>query len=298
MTIYADVLVGLNILITYIFLVCTRVVCKTATNKKSIALASFFGGFSSLVIFFDVPYQWLSFFVKLLTGAIIVLIAFLPRNIRKFFKTFSAFFIISVVFGGVMYFVEITINPENVMYYNGTVYFNMSLTYLVGSVLVIYGVFLLVECFFNKSASANVNCELKINFRGVCVTLPAIIDTGNNLTDGLTSRPVIVAEFSALAPLFDFNETEVFKSNNYEKIPDSLKKHVRLIPCGSVTGEGLLLSFLPEKIEVKTKNNLYDNNYCVISVVNKSLSDGSYKALINEKILLNGEEKRNEKHFV
>ena len=289
---YADVLVSVNVLITYIFIVCTRVICKMATNKFLVAIGSFIGGFSSLIIFFDVKYQVLSFFIKLLTAAVIVAVSFLPRSIRGFIKLYSGFFTVSVIFGGVMYFLEITINPEKIMYYNGTVYFDMSLAYLVGSVLVIYGLFLIVQYFLDKKASSENLCEVKIFFRNSAVSLLSIIDTGNNLTDGLTGRPVVVAELSAVAPLFDFSELDFLKKGNYENIPEALKKYIRVVPCGAVTGDGLLLAFIPEKVEVKTKTRVYINDYCVIAVLNKQLSEGEYKALLNEKILQNSREEK------
>lgn len=289
---YADVLVSVNVLITYIFIVCTRVICKMATNKFLVAIGSFIGGFSSLIIFLDVKYQVLSFFIKLLTAAVIVAVSFLPRSIRGFIKLYSGFFTVSVIFGGVMYFLEITINPEKIMYFNGTVYFDMSLAYLVGSVLVIYGLFLLVQYFLDKKVSSENLCEVKIFFRNSAVSLLSIIDTGNNLTDGLTGRPVVVAELSAVAPLFDFSELDFLKKGNYENIPKALKKYIRVVPCGAVTGEGILLGFIPEKIEVKTKTRVYINDYCVIAVLNKQLSEGEYKALLNEKILQNSREEK------
>ena len=292
LTVYADVLVSVNVLITYIFIVCTRVICKMATNKFLVAIGSFIGGFSSLIIFFDVKYQVLSFFIKLLTAAVIVAVSFLPRSIRGFIKLYSGFFTVSVIFGGVMYFLEITINPEKIMYYNGTVYFDMSLAYLVGSVLVIYGLFLIVQYFLDKKVSSENLCEVKIFFRNSAVSLLSIIDTGNNLTDGLTGRPVVVAELSAVAPLFDFSELDFLKKGNYENIPEALKKYIRMVPCGAVTGDGLLLAFIPEKVEVKTKTRVYINDYCVIAVLNKQLSEGEYKALLNEKILQNSREEK------
>ena len=289
---YADVLVSVNVLITYIFIVCTRVICKMATNKFLVAIGSFIGGFSSLIIFFDVKYQVLSFFIKLLTAAVIVAVSFLPRSIRGFIKLYSGFLTVSVIFGGVMYFLEITINPEKIMYYNGTVYFDMSLAYLVGSVLVIYGLFLIVQYFLDKKVSSENLCEVKIFFRNSAVSLLSIIDTGNNLTDGLTGRPVVVAELSAVAPLFDFSELDFLKKGNYENLPEALKKYIRVVPCGAVTGDGLLLAFIPEKVEVKTKTRVYINDYCVIAVLNKQLSEGEYKALLNEKILQNSREEK------
>lgn len=298
MTVYADVLVSINILITYIFLVCTRVICKTATNKFFVAIGSFVGGFSSLIIFADIKYQALSFLVKLLIGAVIVGVSFLPRSIRGFLRLFLGFFTVSVIFGGVMYFLEITVDPEKIIYYNGTVYFDMSITYLVGSVLVIYGIFLLLQYVLDKKVSNEIKCEMKIVFRNTQVTLSAIIDTGNSLTDGLTGRPVAVAELSAVAPLFDYKEIDFLKKGDYLSIPETLKKYIRVVPCGAVTGDGVLLGIIPEKVEVKTKSKVYINDYCVIGVINKSLSDGEYKVLINEKILENSREEKHIESYV
>lgn len=295
MTVYADVLVAINILITYIFLVCTRVACKMATNKLFVALGSLVGGLFSLVIFMDIKHQALSLLIKLFTGAIIVSVSFLPRSIRSFLKLYLGFFTVSIIFGGVMYFLEITVNPEKIMFYNGTVYFDMSLTYLVGSVLVIYGAFLVVQYVLERKLTSEYQCQVEIFFRSTSVKLPAIIDTGNNLTDGLTGRPVAVAELSSIAPLFGFNELDFFKRGDFVNVPKGLKKYIRVIPCGTVTGDKILIGFLPDKMIIKTKAKSYVTDYCVIGVVDKEISDGEYKALLNENLLLNcREEKRNE----
>ena len=146
-TVYADILVGVNILITYLLLVCTRLFCRVPTNKWGIALSSLFGGISSIMIFFDSINNGLWIVLKLATAAIIVGVAFLPRSPRLFSKLFLSFFGVSFLFGGVMYAVEISFDPKNILYVNGTVYFDMSLAYLVGSVLIIYGIFLLCNYF-------------------------------------------------------------------------------------------------------------------------------------------------------
>ena len=70
------------------------------------------------------------------------------------------------------------------------------------------------------------------------------------------------------------------------------KIDIRVVPCGAVTGEGILLGFIPEKVEVKTKTRVYINDYCVIAVLNKQLSEGEYRALLNEKILQNSREEK------
>lgn len=291
MEIYIDVLVALNILVTYILLVCSRVISKIPTNKYAVALASFIGGISSLVIFFDDIGIAFSLVYKTVSAGIIVAVAFLPKSFKVFIKTFLSFFTASFIFAGAMYALEITVAPSNILYYNGTVYFNMSLTYLIGSVFAIYGVFIAVDYIIGRKISDESKCELTVKFNSCEVSLSALVDTGNTLTDGLSSRPVTVAELSAVAPLFTFDELRFFEEGKAENVPQRLKKRVRVVPCKVVQNESLLPAFIPDKITVKTKNGIVETDFCVIAVTKSDLSSGEYRALLNGNILENRKEK-------
>ena len=90
MTVYADVLVGLNIVITYLIIVSVRLICKRATNKWGVGIASLIGGFSSLIIFYeDIPLL-VSVIYKLLVAGLITGVGFLPRSVRGFFIYLSS----------------------------------------------------------------------------------------------------------------------------------------------------------------------------------------------------------------
>lgn len=298
MTIYADVLVALNVLLTFIIIVASRVVCKIPTNKWAVMIASLLGGASSLVIFYENGGLAFSLVYKIITGGIIVGVAFLPKTVAMFLKVFLAFFGVSILFGGSMYALEITLHPKNIIFYNGTVYFDMSIAYLVGSVLVIYGVFIFAEYFISKHNSKGGKCKLEIIYNNLSVNLIAFIDTGNTLTDAMSGRPVIIAELSAVAPLFSREEILFFKSGKYENVPESLNKNFRLIPCSAVTGESLLKAFLPTTVKIKDKERLYETSFCTIALIEKSLSQGEYTALLNNNIFENvKEEKSNEKIY-
>lgn len=295
-TVYADVLVGINILITYLILVCTRLFCRAPTNKWGMAISSLFGGMSSLMIFYDSINNGWWVLLKLVIAAIIVGVAFLPQSARLFMKAFLSFFGISFLFGGVMYAVEITFDPQNIIYINGTVYFDMSLTYLVGSVLVIYGIFLLCNYFLGRYLAQKEIYDVKITFRNISTEAKGFLDTGNNLKDGITGRPVIVAELSCIAPLLSTAEVNYFKNQAYEEVPESLKTKVRLIPCGTVTGEGMLKGFIPEKVQLKAGGKQAVNESAVVAVSVNPLSSGEYQVLLDNSISnLNWREKQNEK---
>lgn len=299
MTVYADVLIALNILLTYILIVASRVICKVPTNKWAVLLSSIIGGISSLVIFYENGGVVFSFLYKIIIGVVIVGIAFLPKTQKIFIKELLAFFGISVLFGGAIFALEITLHPKNIMFYNGTIYFDMSITYLVASVLVIYGGFLLADYLITKHNNKSGKCQLEITYNGTSVNMTAFIDTGNTLTDGMTGKPVIIAEMSAVSPLFSREEIMFFKNDNFKNIPESLNKNFRLIPCKTVTGDSLLKAFMPTFVKIKDGKNSYINNFCTVALTEKDLSQGEYKALLNRAIFENvKEEKIDERIYI
>lgn len=285
MTVYADVLIGVNILITYLLLISVRLVCKTATNKWSIAVASFLGGLSSLIIFYEDIHIVVSVVYKLIVAAIITGIGFLPRTVKGFFRVFAVFFAVSFLFGGIMYAVEITFSPRNILYMNGTVYFDMSITYLVGSILLIYGIFMVVNFLLSKRMVKNKIYNVKITFRKIQVDLKGFADTGNNLKYGVSGRPVIIAELSSVAPLFSFGELKALKSGMYEKIPETLMGKIHLVPCRTVSGDGFLPAVIPEKVEITIGNKKAVTPVLCLALSNRKLSDGEYNVILHNSLI-------------
>lgn len=285
MAIYVDVLVCVNILLTYIFLVCTRVAVNLATSKWGTCFACVFGGGSSLVVFIDEEYLILSLLLKFLVGAIIVWCSFLPRTIRSFLKAFLGFFSISLVFGGVMYFLEITFKPHGIMYINGTVYFDMSIKYLIGCTFLIYGVFLITNYFFERKATKNQIYKVDVTFRNTELSVYGYIDTGNSLVDTLTGRTVFVGEVKSFAPLFTYEEQRFLKGGGIDDIPNSLLGFIHLVPCKTVGDSTLLPAFVPEKLEISfPENKLKLDNVC-IALANVEFSQGEYSILLNKRVI-------------
>lgn len=282
--VYADVLVCLNILFTYIFLVCTRVWGNMATHKWGVCLSSVVGGLSALIVLAGDIGLFLSLLFKATTSTVIVLLSFLPSSLKCFLKVYFRFLGVSIIFGGAMYFIEITMKPHNIMYFNGTVYFDMNIKYLVGCTFIIYGIFLLADFLIKRKAMKSEIYQVKIGFRDTAVEISGFVDSGNNLTDGLTGKTVFVGELKAFSPLFTYEEIEYFKSSNIEEIPDSIKGKIRFIPCHTINGGNLMPVFTPNVlvIEIKGKKINCSKDFSV-AIVNKDLG-GEYNILLNKAI--------------
>lgn len=296
MVIYLDVLIAVNIFVTYIMLVCTRVIVKLDTKKWGVVIATILGGISSLIIFWEEMPLLLSVVYKILVGIIISYSAFLPENRKLFFKTTLAFFLVNFIFGGVMYFAEITFSINNLMYINGTVYFDVSVLFLVSMTLICYGLLLVCDYFLKKRASENTLYDVLLYFRDDSVRLKALYDTGNHLTDGLDSKPVIIVELRELLKFFSSSEIEFFMDGELDSdVPATIKSGFRIIPCSSVTGNSILKGFMPEKIEIISKDYKYETTFLVVAVLPESLQDGDYNCILNADIFERGKRIDNNK---
>lgn len=283
-SVYADVLVCLNVLVTYIFIVCVRVLLNIPSNKWGVCIGSIIGGLSSLVIFAGDIGAMCSLVLKLAIAAAIVFVCFIPNSLRAFLKNLLCFFVVSVAFGGVMCFAELTFNPKGIMYLNGAVYFDMDIRYLVGCTFVIYGAFRGVDAILKRRAAKNEIYSIEITLRGITVSLLGYVDTGNNLTDGLTGRSVFVGEMKGLSSLFSYEEIAFLKSGIYQNAPDSLKGLIRLIPCKTVADTTLLPAFTPDEVTVKLDDGRVALTGFSVAITDKCLSDGEYNMLLNKAI--------------
>ena len=287
--IYLDVLVAVNILVTYIMIVCTRVIVKSDTNKWGVVLAVFFGGVSSLVIFWESMPLILSVVLKILGVVIISFSAFFPKNKKEILKTTLAFLFVNFLFGGVMYFVELTFNPSNIFYMNGTVYFDISVLFLVSMTLVCYGLLLAFDFFLRKRTSEKTLYKATIYFRDKSVTLNALYDTGNHLTDGIEGKPVVIVTLNSIKEFFSLSEIEYFKSDSITSdVPATLKSIVRIVPCSSINGNSLLKAFIPEEMIIESEAFKYRTTFFVVAVTNNALSLGEYNCLLNSDIFERG----------
>ena len=287
--VYADVLVALNIYVTYFLLVLTRLVLKCETKKPSFALSSVIGGFSSLTVLVEPIGAPFDVALKVVFCAVITFVAFLPKSIKSFLKSFTAYFTVSVIFAGVMLALEFTVHPKNMVFINGTVYFDVSVLFIVVASVACYGLVLLVDRFLRHRAAEKTLYKVRVYFRNESAEFVALYDTGNNLTDGIEGRPVIIAELKPLQNLFYNDECEFFRrKTTYFSPPESLKKCIRVIPCRGVGDISLLPAFIPERIVIFDDKKACEVKNTVIAVTNKKLTDGEYSAILNNSIFERG----------
>ncbi len=211
--------------------------------------------------------------VKLLSGIALAAIAY--GGERRFARTAVVFFAVAAAFGGAIY---AALSLGGVSPGKGPV-LSVSTKTLVLSFALCYAALSLV---FRGMASRSARelRSLDIRLRGHSVNLQALRDTGNSLRDS-RGAPVIVAEWSALAPLFP--ELDIRRPGDPAALLLALSSlpgmagRCRLLPCLTATSPSSLLPLIrPDEI-------LLDGEaaeHIHIAVSSAALSaDGDYQAL-------------------
>ena len=278
--IYIDVLLCVNLLINYVILILEAKLLNLRIKRKRLILSALMGSFYSIFIFFDQINLLLSLFIKLLMSITIILIAYGFINTRSFVKLIVTFYFINFIFGGIIFCIWYFISPKGIFIKNGIVYFDISPTFLILSTVVIYFSIKIYQYFLGESDLHNSFCDLEILNNGKTVKLFAKVDTGNSLKEPFSNKPVIVAEYESLKDILP-PEVKNYIQDNVEDWTAKGKKTslLRVIPYSTVSGEGLLPAFIPEKVTIKYKNKTYIKE-TFLAISKRNLFLGDYKALV------------------
>jgi len=286
--IYIDVLVAINIFVTWLLLACSVFFSAVQVKRWRLLLGSLLGGAGSLLILLPPAPWWLLGSEKLLLSALILFAAFGFGRWRRFLRCFAAFFGVNFAFAGVMLALWLTAKPGGMLYRNGAVYFDVSLLAFVIFACACYAIVRgLVVLLRRRHPGANL-CQATIQLPGRSITLPALYDSGNRLADGFTGAPVAVAEYAALESFLPDELRPFFRDEcGLDGIPPEHEWRVRLrqIPFHALGREGLLPALRTDRITVKAKNDTQQTLSAIVAVTPDSLSDGSYSLLLQASML-------------
>ena len=263
--IYADTLVLLNFLTDYLLLLATGKICSLPLKRFPMALGASFGGLFALII--TLAPRPAAAPIKLAGGFILVLIAF---GKREFLRNSLVFMAVSAFFGGCQYAAA---------HFSGLGMDSLSIKTLLISFTLCYALLSLV---FKGRArlGAKETAQICIHFRGEKISFTALKDTGNSLTDA-AGRPVMIAEYQTVAPLFPAMETPRTKDAlsmllAMNELPN-LKGRCQLFPCiTAADSPAMLAAFRPDCIEANGRKL----PHAYIAIVHTPLSsDGSFRAI-------------------
>lgn len=233
-TVYIDVLITVNIFIDFFLILCTKTLLHISQKLSRLVLGAVLGGVFSLAALLPrIPFG-LNILFDAALAAPVILVSFGFYSARVFIKRVSVYFFCSFFFCGIMIFVYTSFKPKGMEIYNDVIYFNISPFLLIILTLVCYYLMKLASRFSEKSGGKRV-CGVKVVRREHSVRFNALIDTGCQVKEPFSGDYVIIAE----------------KTLIYDLIPEETA--MRVIPFGSLGGEGIIKGFLPDIVEIDGK---------------------------------------------
>lgn len=289
--VYVDVLVITNLIINYFLLHTVSKIMRLKTKRPRLILGAAAGAAYSLVIFLPMLSFTYSSAMKLILSVVIVLITFGFMRERRFFLTIFVFYAVNFAFAGIMFTLWLFFAPPGLMLNNGVVYFDISPLMLILLSTFAYMIIRLFSMLFSHRSPKNLEYDLFIFAENRGVTMKALMDTGNSLMDIFTETPVIIVNIEYIKKIIPESLKSTFKAmlNNdtvsHDFTVDEWGKRFRVIPFSTVSGQGLLPAFKPDKIIISQSDKSYTLNDIYVAACNDSLANGQYGALINPEVL-------------
>ena len=282
--IYVDILICANIFINYFILLAISRIFSIEFKRYRLILAATLGGFFSLLIFLPNNFFVVSLILKFLTSLIVILVAFRINCFFNFIKISSSFYIINFLFAGILLFFWYFLDTNDIFIKNSTVYFNISPIFFMVTTLISYFIIRVLSFFTENRNSNDEFCKLKIEQNNKVFNLKAKIDTGNNLKDPFSNRPVAVVEYKFIEEIIPENVKKYFfgsSINTKEKSSQKLTSlKFRAIPFNTILGSGIMPAFKPEKIKLVKSKEIEIEKDAFIAVCKGKLLGENFSALV------------------
>lgn len=291
--VYVDVLFLFNFVINYLLLLTTKKLCKNPSKPWRLSLGAFTGSVYAVLMFFPSLAIYYTVLAKLVFSSILILISLRITKWKEFMRTLLIFYAVNFLYAGaafgLFYFTDFG-STIGAVVSNGIFYIDLPLgMVLLTSACAYLLIWLCNRIYATKMARCGKYYDICIRFHGNQANLHALLDTGNSLTDPLTGKPVIVAEFSSIRQLFGEDITEIFSRHQNDEMglvsvmlgQEHASTNFRLIPFSALGKEnGLLLAFVPDGVDVLTEELTVKD--VLIGVYNNKLSKNEeYRALLH-----------------
>lgn len=277
MTVYADILVIVNLYIDFFLLWCVKKALRLRAGNGRLVLGALTGALCALTALLPQPPPLLSLLLGIAGAVVTTLSAFAPLPLRMLLKTALCFWAFSLALAGFFLFLIRFFVPGRMAVLGNAFYLDLSPLLLFLFTCGAYLVFRVLGKLFPGEASGARYCSLVLENRGHSVNLLAKADTGSALREPFSGLPVIVCQTECLKETAPPAVAEFLKSGNGPGTAVQAEG-LRLIPFESLGGGGLLPAFRPQKVLAGREKIPLE---CWVAACGRNLSAGQFAALYN-----------------
>lgn len=285
MVIYLDVLILINLYVTYfqIFAVSAFTHRKTVWYRKLSAAG--IGAVASLSIFIPQEMVLTLTLLKIFLCALIAFVAFGYTGFRAYAVSVLFLMLVSFVFSGLMLCVWLFVAPMKMLFINGTVYFGIDTMTIILSTCAAYGVVRIIRYILDKNGKTDGKYTVIIKNNGRECRLSALADSGNGIVDCFSGLPVIVCRRDMCADVSPPAIEMIENNSDISEIGIQMIKGVRIMPFSTVGKGGLICMFKAESVVIDDETN--EEKYPVNALIGIVIGGRQeYEAIFNPKILV------------
>lgn len=288
MTIYLDLILLENIIMNYIIILATGMVCKVDVKQIRVLLSSVLGAMYAIVIYFIDLKIYTSQITKLIVSTSMVYIAFNATNIKILLRQLIIFYLTSFCFGGVAYYLLYVVNPDLIKSINGVLVGTYPIKIaILGGILGFFIINISFKIIKNKLTKKDMLYDIDIHYKEEKSRIKAMLDTGNLLTDPITNIPVLIVESQKLKNIIPENINKIIFSSEFADIHEDIKKRCSIIPFSSIgKNNGMIIGFRPDYIKIHTEAGEKVRKKVIVGIYeNRITKNGVYSGLIGLNLL-------------
>ena len=285
MVVYIDVLVLINLYVTYFQISAVSLLTHRKIKNSRMIIGSVIGAVASLTIFIPQDMTLLLTLIKLALCAVITFAVLGKIKVADYFKVFLFLLLVNFVFSGLMLCVWLFVAPLNMLFINGTVYFGIDFLTILICTVVSYLLLRIIRFFLDKNGRCDRKYTVVIKNHGKMCRLCALADSGNGMIDCFSGLPVIICRKENCADISPPSINRVYESENLSDISPMELKGIRILPFSTVGKNGMACTFKADSIEIIDEQN--GKEYFVNALIGIVIGGSQeYEAIFNPKILV------------
>lgn len=267
-----------NFMIDFILLFITGRLIKRIIIFKRLIIASLIGSLYVILTFYIGKVFMTNFIVKFSISVLMIMIAFDSKGILTNIRVIICFYITSLIMVGII----------TALYY--LTYDKLTVNAIIMSIFIGYAA---LHFFFkeikDRIAKHNYKRTVNIKINNKTKIIRGYIDTGNELTDPVTGKPVMVVNIDCIKNILgdelcdrimDFYDNKCYES----LIDENNSINLRVIKYNTISNNGEnMVCIVPDEIEIINNNSILVD--AIIGIHPKRISMDDYDALLFKKIL-------------
>lgn len=285
MIVYIEQVLIDNFIINFFIILTLKAVLRAKFKKINITLSSLLGSIIALILpLFQFTFIF-NTLIKILLSLTMVSILKKYKKFKEFILYYITFILTTFVYGGACMFLLSSFDKNFV----ASNYSTYSLPLGVITVIIFFIMLIIKNVFKNFYRRKQVNnfvYNVRLYNNQKCDDLTLFLDSGNNLVDNITNKPITIIDFNSLKQILeDLTITDIIL-NKTDKI-NKIFKNVHLLNVSSIgNNKNRILVVEIERLEIYLENKVHIINNAIVGLTLKRfINDLGYSGLLSPKIL-------------